>query len=287
MAAIYKRELQSYFMGIIGYVFVAFLLVIFGIYTATICLTSKYANFEYVPYAMKYVFLITTPILSMRVLSEERKLNTDKLLFSTAVESYKIVFGKYLAMLTVMAIPFIVTCAYPVILSKYGKVPMLTAYSSIFGLFLMGAALLAIGMFSSSLTDSQIVAAAICFGMILAAYLANDITGLVSKTVFSALIGYTVIVLIIGGITRYVSKSWSFAGSIVLLFEILVVGIYFIKPSLEVSSFSGLLGTIAVFDKMDTFKNGVFDISTVIYYLSVIGVFSFFSIQSLEKRRWG
>ena len=286
MTAINKRELHSYFTGIIGYVMIAFLIAIFGIYTTSICLGNKYANFEFVPYAMKYVFLVTTPILSMRVLSEERKQNTDKLLYSNALESWRIIAGKYLSMITVLAVPFVVAGVYPLILSKFGKVTLLTSYSTLLGLFLMGAALLAIGMFTSSLTDSQIVAAAICFGVIFVAYIAKDLTSLISGTPRAALYGLTVIVIAIGLIAKVISKNWIFAGIVAAVLEVIVIMMYFANSAVVAGIFGGILDAVAVFDKVDTFKNGVFDLSAVFYYLSVIAVFSFFSIQSLEKRRW-
>lgn len=287
MAAIYKRELGSYFTGIIGYVLVAFILAIFGIYMTMICFNQGYANFELVPYSIKYTFLITTPILSMRVLSEERRQQTDKLLFSNAVTPSTIVFSKYLAMITVLAIPMLIVCIYPLILSGFGNVSLPTAYSAMFGCFLMGAALLSIGMFTSSLTDSQIVSAAVCFGIILVAYLASDLTGIISKSAFTALCGFTLLIAIVGIITRFMTKSWVAAGTVFAVLEVIVLVLYFLSPTTVASGFIGFISAISVFDKMDTFKNGVFDLSAVLYYISVIGVFSFFSVQALEKRRWG
>ncbi len=287
MTAIYRRELESYFTGVIGYVMIAFILAIFGIYTTIICFNQGYANFELVPYTVKYTFLITTPILSMRVLSEERRQQTDKLLFSNAVEPGKIVVSKYLAMITVLLIPMLIVCAYPLILSEFGRVSLPTSYSAIFGCFLMGAALLAIGMFTSSLTDSQIVAAALSFGMVLLAYLASDFNSIISGSAVTALYGFTFLVAATAIITRFLTKSWYMGGIVAAVLEVALLAVYFLAPDMVTAGLLGFIDAISVFDKMDTFKNGVFDLSAVFYYISVISVFLFFSTQALEKRRWG
>ena len=287
MAAIYKREVRAYFHGITGYIFVAFLLVAFGIYTTTTCINNGLGNFEFVPWSMKYVFLIIAPLLSMRTLSEERRQKTDKLLFSNAVESTKIVLGKYFAMLTVLLIPLLIACVYPAVLAGFGRVSLTTAYSAMFGFFLMGAALLAIGMFASALTESQIAAAAIAFAALLLAFLAGELETVVSSGATAAFIGFTAIVLLVGGVTRYMTKSWQAAGIVAGVLEAILLLLNFASPQTVSQALTGLLGAIAVFDQMDTFKNGVFDIAAVVYYLSVIGVFAFFSIQAVEKRRWG
>ena len=286
MTAIYKRELRSYFNGVMGYIFIAFILAAFGIYTTYICFANRLAEFQYVPYMIKFVFLIAVPILSMRVLSEERKQKTDQLLFSNAIDVSKIVLGKYLAMLTVIAIPIAFVCIYPAFLSAYGPVPLATSYGTLLAFFLMGAALLAIGMFASSLTDSQIVAAAVCFGIILVAYLSNQITSVVSSTAVASYIGFTVIVVLIALITRYMTKSWYAAGIAAVILEAVLTALMLFAPTVLNGALANFLGCIALFDKMDTFKDGVFDINVIVYYISVAALFTFFSMQAVEKRRW-
>ena len=163
MTAIYKRELKSYLTSMVGYLFMFFVLVLTGIYFSAYQLTASYPKFEYTLSSLTFVFLIGVPILSMRVLAEERKQKTDQLLLTAPVSVWEIVVGKYLALVTVFAIPMLVICFYPLIMSQLGTVSFGTAYTAILGFFLLGCANLAIGVFMSALTESQVIAAVLTF----------------------------------------------------------------------------------------------------------------------------
>lgn len=167
MRAVFRHELSSYFTGVTGYVFSAFLLLFTGIYTMVYNLQSASVHFEYVLGSMSFVFLIIVPILTMRVLAEERRQKTDQLLYSLPLTMTQVVLGKFAAMLVVLAVPMAVICLYPVVLSAYGNVYLPAAYGAIVGFFFLGMALLAIGMYISSVTESQAVAAGLCFVVML------------------------------------------------------------------------------------------------------------------------
>ena len=150
MTAIYKRELKSYLTSMVGYLFIFFILVLTGIYFSAYQLSAAYPKFEYTLSAVTFVFLIGVPILTMRVLAEERKQKTDQLLLTAPVSVGNIVIGKYLALVTVYAIPILVMCTYPLIMSKFGTVAFGSAYTAILGFFLLGCANIAIGVFMSA-----------------------------------------------------------------------------------------------------------------------------------------
>ena len=151
MTAIYKRELKSYLTSMVGYLFIFFILVLAGIYFSAYQLSAAYPKFEYTLSAITFVFLIGVPILTMRVLAEERKQKTDQLLLTSPVSVGGIVIGKYLALVTVYAIPMAVMCAYPLIMSKFGTVSFASDYTAVLGFFLLGCANIAIGVFMSEL----------------------------------------------------------------------------------------------------------------------------------------
>ena len=159
MAAIYKKELRSYFTSMTGYICMAFMLVVIGIYYAVINLASGYPYFGYTLSCVIVLFLLMTPVLTMRILAEEKSRKTDQLLLTAPVSLWKIVVGKYLAMVTVFGLALLVTCFYPLILSRFGTVSLSMAYTAILGYFLYGAACIAIGLFISSVTESQVIAA--------------------------------------------------------------------------------------------------------------------------------
>ena len=171
MTAIYKRELKSYFQSMTGYVLIAFLVIFTGIYFMAYNLNSGYPYFSYVLMNINYVLIIIIPMLTMRSFAEERKNKTDQLLLAAPVKLFDIVMGKYLAMVTVFAVPCLIFCIFPIIIKSFGTAYLKVDYLSILMFFLLGCVYLAIGMFLSSLTESQIIAAVTTFGVLLLIYL--------------------------------------------------------------------------------------------------------------------
>ena len=171
MLAIYKRELKSYFHSMTGCVFIAFLVMFTGIYFMAYNLNAGYPYFSYTLSGSLIVFLVGIPLLTMRSFSEERKTKTDQLLLTAPVSLTKVVLGKYFAMVTVLAVPNVIFCLFPLLIKLQGTAYLLVDYSSIAVFFLLGCVYLAIGMFMSSLTESQIIAFISTFGILLLLYL--------------------------------------------------------------------------------------------------------------------
>ena len=170
MTAVLKHELRAYFHSLTAYVFGAFLLAFVGIGAMMYNLQAAVSNFEYVLSFGCLVFVVIVPILTMRVIAEERKQKTDQLLYSLPITTTQVVIGKYLALLTVYLIPLCIICIYPLIFSQFGDVYLLTSYGSVFAFFVLGAALIAVGVFISSLTENQGFAAGIGIAVILLNY---------------------------------------------------------------------------------------------------------------------
>ena len=190
MLAIYKRELKSYLTSMVGYLFMFFVLLIAGIYFSAYQLSAAYPKFEYTLNAMTFVFLIAVPILTMRVLAEERKQKTDQLLLTSPVSVSGIVMGKYLALVTIYAIPIAVLATYPLIMSKFGTVAFGSAYTALLGFFLLGSANIAIGVFFSAITESQVIAAVLTFVFLFAFYMMNGISSFFSETAMSTCVTF-------------------------------------------------------------------------------------------------
>lgn len=164
MLAIYKRELRSYFQSMIGCVFVAFLVLFTGIYFTAYNLTAGYPYFSYTLSGSLIVFIVGIPLITMRSFSEERKNKTDQLLLTAPVSLTKVVLGKYFAMATVVAVPNLIFCLFPLIIKMNGTAYLKVDYISIGVFFLLGCVYLAIGMFLSTLTESQIIALSVHLG---------------------------------------------------------------------------------------------------------------------------
>ena len=182
MIAIYKRELKSYFHSVIGHLFIAATLFFIGLYFTVYNLFNGYPYISYAISSVVFLFLISVPILTMRILAEEKKQKTDQLILTAPVGIGQIVMGKFFALLTIFAIPTAVTCIYPLILTKFGTVPLGESYVAILGFFLYGTACIAIGVFISSLTESTVIAAVLTFAVLFVTYVMSGLCNLISKS---------------------------------------------------------------------------------------------------------
>lgn len=182
MKAIYKRELKAYFTSVIGWIFLAAFLFVFDLYFWAYNLSIGYAYIAYPLSSSVFIFLIIIPILSMRIMADDRRTKTDQLLYTAPVSIPRVIFGKYLAMLTIFSIAMAFVCVCPLIMTNFGDVPMGESYTAILGIWLFGVLCLAIGLFLSSVTESQVIAAILSFAVLFLGYMINSIV----NTVFSS-----------------------------------------------------------------------------------------------------
>lgn len=173
MLAIYKRELQSYFYSPLGYIFIGFFMLMAGLFFVLFDILSQSADYVSMLGSIWFQFFIILPlsILTMRLLSEERKNKTDQLLLTSPLTITSMVLGKYFAAVTVFLVSLIVSFMFPMILSMLGNPSLLEIAAGYLGFFMMGSALIAVGLFISSLTENQVVAAVATFGVLLALWL--------------------------------------------------------------------------------------------------------------------
>lgn len=286
MIAVFKHELKNYFQSLTAYVFGAFLLVFVGIGAMLYNLSAAVSNFEFVLSFSSLIFVIIVPILTMRVIAEERRQKTDQLLYSLPLSTTKVILGKYFALLVVYLVPLCVIATYPLIFSQYGDVYLPTSYGSMFAFFLMGASLIALGIFISSLTENQGFAAGIGIAAILLNYFSVSLAEYVSATALGSAFTIFILAALLGFVIHHLTKNDTLAYGVSLTLMALTTVMYFIDES----NFEGLLPDImkklSLFDRLDTFVNGVFDMTAIVYFLSVIVFFLFLSVQSLEKRRY-
>ena len=286
MGTIFMRELKGYYQSMTGYLFAAFLLVFAGVYTMAYNLNFGYPNFEMALKGMCFVFMIAVPVLTMRGIAEERRQKTDQLLYSLPISLSKVVWGKYLAMLTVFALPVLIMCFYPLILSQFWKMNFFTCYSALIGFFFLGAAFISMGLFVSSLTENQAVSAVLCFLVLLLNFFLTSLTEFVSTSASSTMLAFTVIIIALALLVYSMTKN-ILAG--VLFFGLLEGGLLLFYR-FRMGQLSGLLpklmNALSLFDRFENFVDGVFDITALVFYAAVIFIFQFFTVQSMEKRRW-
>ena len=286
MIAVFKHELHSAFNSLTIYLFCAALLCFVGVGAMLCNIQASVANFEYVLNFVSIGLVVIIPVLTMRSFAEERKLKTDQLLYALPLKTWQIVGGKYLSLVVMFLLPMAIICVYPYIFSMYGEVYLPGAYGSLFAFFIMGAALIAVGMFISSLTDNQGFAAGIAIVLFLFNYYSVSFAEQVSSTSYGSAFALCVIAALIGFVVKTLTKNNTIAlgvgGGLVLL----TLAAYLIVPE----KFEGLLPNImeqlSLFDRFTTFVNGVFDLTALVFYVSVMALGLFLTVQSLEKRRY-
>lgn len=287
MLAIYKRELKSYFHSMTGCVFIAFLVMFTGIYFMAYNLNAGYPYFSYTLSGSLIVFLVGIPLLTMRSFSEERKTKTDQLLLTAPVSLTKVVLGKYFAMVTVLAVPNVIFCLFPLLIKLQGTAYLLVDYSSIAVFFLLGCVYLAIGMFMSSLTESQIIAFISTFGILLLLYLWDGILSFLPGSALSGMIGILLILTLIVVYIYHMTKNWMLAAGIEAVGIAAALIVYFVKSSLYENLLTKLLGRLALADVfMNISSSNIVDVSGLLLHVSILIIFVFLTIQTIQKRRW-
>ena len=286
MGAVFEKEFKSSMRTMTGPIFIAFLLLWFGIYTSQLNLEYGTAKFEYTIGYVAFLSLLALPLLTMRSFSEEKHNGSDKLLYSLPLKTGSIVMAKYLAALAIFAIPVVIIAVYPIILSQFGTIYLNTAYSSLIAYFLLGSSLIAIGLFISALTESQVIAAIISFGTIILMFYLSELASGLPKTQAFSFIFLIILALIVGVIAYVLTKSF-IASAVIFMLGAAATLIAFI---INKSAFEGLaekwLSSLDIFERMNNFFYGIMDVEAIIFYVSITAFFLFLTSQAVEKRRW-
>ncbi len=247
MFAIYKKELRSYFINPIGYVYIGVFLALAALLCCyTTIMSSSYDITTYFAY-MLIALIILIPLLTMRLFSEEKKLRTEQLLLTAPVTLTGMVLGKFLAALTLFASSLLISCInfipiYAVASAERGNQDQVITHigpatgelvGCLVSLLLIGAAFIAIGTFISALTENQLAAAVITIAVIA-----------------------------------------------------VMIGISFLNNYINVYWLRTVLSWISVYSRFGYFQNGLFDFAAVFYYISLAFVFLFLTVRMYEKRRW-
>lgn len=287
MKAVYKKELKSYFQSMTGCVFIAFLIAFTGIYFMAYNMTAGYPYFSYTLSGSLIVFIVGIPLITMRSFAEERKNKTDQLLLTAPVSLWNVVAGKYLAMATVIAIPNLIFCMFPLIIKSQGTAYLTVDYISILMFFLLGCVFASIGMFLSALTESQIIAYIGTFGILLMLYLWDGILSLFPNTAVSGLVFVILLLLAAAFYIWRMTNSFVIAGGAGAVGIAAAAAVYFVKATLYENLFTELLGRFALANVFtDITQNSIVDVSGIVLYLSIIALFLFLTVQSIRRRLW-
>lgn len=286
MLAVFNKELKSYFTSAAGYIFMGIFLLISGIFFVLVNLVQGNSEYNLVLEDITFIFLLLVPILTMKILSEEKKNKTDQLLLTSQVSVWDIVMGKFLAACTLFLVTLCITGIYPLILKIYGTIAGGEILCSYIGFFLMGCAFISIGVFVSSLTENQMISAALSFCILLMLWISDWIKQSISSTLRSGLIFSIIIAALITLAVYYAVKNiyvTFFTGAA----GALIIGIiYFTNKNLYEGFIVKFLGWLSLLSRYDEFVNGILSFNSAIYYVSFAFVFLFLTTRMIEKRRW-
>lgn len=286
MTAIFKREFRSYFTGMVGYAVAAVSLFFLGLYFTNRNLLYQSSDFAGVLYTTTLILLFLLPAVSMRSFAEERRARTDQLLLTSPVSIPAIVAGKFLAQLAVFCVPLTAAAVMPLILTAFGKVSLISAYAALLGYILLGGACLAVGTFISCLTENQIVAYLASFVVLLIAYLMNGIKTMFTSGNLLAFVVFALVLVAAGAAVGVVCKNILAGGAVLVVGAAALFALFILRPAWLLSAFDAVLTALALFAPYAEIIGGSFSLPVILYYLSVIGVFLFFTGQTLERRRW-
>ena len=286
MTAIFKREFRSYFTGMVGYAVAAVSLFFLGLYFTNRNLLYQSSDFAGVLYTTTLILLFLLPAVSMRSFAEERRARTDQLLLTSPVSIPAIVAGKFLAQLAVFCVPLTAAAVMPLILTAFGKVSLISAYAALLGYILLGGACLAVGTFISCLTENQIVAYLASFVVLLIAYLMNGIKTMFTSGTLLAFVVFALVLLAASAAVGVVCKNILAGGAVLVVGAAALFALFILRPAWLLSAFDAVLTALALFAPYAEIIGGSFSLPVILYYLSVIGVFLFFTGQTLERRRW-
>lgn len=266
--------------------YISLILVFTGIFTTVYNLMGRYPTFEYALFQTILIFLIAVPVLTMRSFADEKALKTDTLLYSLPVGMTKIVMGKFLALVSINAISVLIVSLYPIVFSFYGKINFLMTYSNILAYFLLGCALISIGMFISSLTESVVLSAVSTLGALLLVYFVDVIALLIPGDPWMSLICFIVVALALGALVYVYMKSIIIASSVGGVLAVGAVVFYVLKKDLFAGLFPSMLEKLDIFGILNNFLMGIFDLPAIVYLVSVTVLFVFMTVRSMEKKRW-
>lgn len=270
-----------------GYVITAFMVFFAGIYFMAYNLNMGVPYFSFVLLSINYILIIVVPLITMRSFAEERKNKTDQLLLTSPVPLSQIVLGKYLAMVTVYAVPCIIFCIFPLIIKAVGTGYPKTDYTAIFLFFMMGCVYIAIGMFLSSLTESQVIAAVTTFGALLLVFLWGGLIEFLPTSKESGMIGMVLLISVAAFIVYRMTRNYFLAGILEVAGVAGVVVLSFLKGKVFENLLVNLMKEFYISEVFENAAaNRLFDLGGLIMYLTVIGVFVFLTVQSIQKRRW-
>lgn len=287
MLAVYKRELRAYFTSSTGFIFMGFFLLLSGFFFALTNVFGASSNYNAVLGSITFIFLIVVPILTMRLMPDDKRQRTDQLLYTSPLSISGIVLGKYFAALTVFLLTLLVTCLYPIIMSFFGDIATWEIVGGYIGFLLLGSAFISIGLFISSLTENQVIAAVITFSALLFVWILDWVTQGLPTDRISGIVFAAILALAAGAFVYYNTRNIYVGVATSLLGAIIIVATYFLADKYFFDGFIvRVFEWFSLLKRYDDFQMGILSLSSIVYYITFSSAFIFLTIRAIEKKRW-
>jgi ABC-2 type transport system permease protein len=222
----------------------------------------------------------------MRLMTDEAKYRTDQLLFTSPLKITDIVLGKYFAAIALFLITMVITAIWGIMISFFGEVDWSETIAAYIGFILMGFAFISVGLFISSTTENQVVAAIVTFGALLVTWIIDFIQQGVPTTMGSGIVFTAIVFAGIAAWIYFSTKNWIITGATVLVGAGVIILVYFLAQEFYFGLISKTLNWFSLIQRYEGFRLGTLRLDAIIYYLTFSSFFIFLTVRHLEKRRW-
>jgi ABC-2 type transport system permease protein len=286
MMAILKRELKSYFLTPIGYIYMGFFLLVAGVFFTFGNLITRSSQYTGFLGGILFIYLFAVPLLTMRLFSEEKRQRTDQLLLTSPISIPEVVLGKFLAAFTVYLITLVITVMYALVVGIYGDLSFWETLGAYIGFIFLGASYIAVGVFVSAGTENQLTSALVSFFSLLMIWLIDPISNSLPVDLTAGIIFAALLVVALCGYIYLNTKNLYITAAVFLLGAIIIAASYFIDKVVFIGFMRKFFSWFSLNKRYENFSMGLLKVDSLVYYLSFTGLFLFLTVRLIEKQRW-
>jgi ABC-2 type transport system permease protein len=286
MIAILKREIKSYFLTPIGYIYMGFFLLVAGVFFFFSNLLTMDSRFTGFLGSILFIYLFAIPLLTMRLFSEERRQKTDQLLLTSPVSIIEIVMGKFLAAFTVYILTLLVTIMYAIVIGIFGDLAVWETVGSYIGFIFLGSSYISVGIFISAGTENQITAAIVSFFSLIMIWLIDPISQSVPSDTVSGIISAAVLLAALCLFFYLNTKNLRILIGAAIAGAAIITALYFLDAEIYSGFIRKFLSWFSLNRRYENFSMGILKLDALVYYISFSGLFLFLTVRLIEKRRW-
>ncbi len=286
MMAILKRELKSYFLTPMGYIYMGFFLLVAGVFFTFGNLITRSSQYTGFLGGILFIYLFAVPLLTMRLFSEEKRQRTDQLLLTSPISIPEVVLGKFLAAFTVYLITLAITVMYAIVVGVYGDLSFWETLGAYIGFIFLGASYISVGVFVSAGTENQLTSALVSFFSLLMIWLIDPISNSLPVDLVAGIIFASLLVIALCAYIYINTKNFYITVAVFLLGAIVITAAYFIDKVVFIGFMRKFFSWFSLNKRYENFSMGLLKVDSLVYYLTFTGLFLFLTVRLMEKQRW-